>query len=49
LRDAIARVLGDADLRQRLRGEALEVAEEWSWPRVLELQEDVYRRAAHHA
>jgi D-inositol-3-phosphate glycosyltransferase len=45
LRDALARLLGDPDLRRRLGEEAREVAEEWSWPRVLELQEDVYRRA----
>src|SRR3954470_948484 len=45
LRDALARLLGDPELRQRLGEEAREVAEEWSWPRVVELQEDVYRRA----
>ena len=45
LRDALARLLGDPGLRQRLGQEAREVAEEWSWPRVLELQERVYRRA----
>ena len=45
LRDALARLLGDPELRRRLGEEAREVAEEWSWPRVLELQEDVYRRA----
>ena len=39
------RLLGDPELRRRLGEEAREVAEEWSWPRVLELQEDVYRRA----
>jgi len=45
LRDALARLLGDPELRQRLGEEAREVAEEWSWPRVVELQESVYRRA----
>ena len=44
LRDALARLLGDPELRRRLGDEAREVAAEWSWPRVLELQEDVYRR-----
>jgi D-inositol-3-phosphate glycosyltransferase len=45
LRDALARLLADAELRQRLGQEARHVAEEWSWTRVLDLQEDVYRRA----
>jgi glycosyltransferase involved in cell wall biosynthesis len=44
LRDALARLLDDRDLRRRLGEEAREVAGEWSWPRVVELQEDVYRR-----
>jgi D-inositol-3-phosphate glycosyltransferase len=45
LRDALARLLRDPELRSRLGEEARDVAEEWSWPRVLELQERVYRRA----
>jgi len=45
LRDALVRVLGDPELRHRLGDEAREIAEEWSWARVVELQEDVYRRA----
>jgi len=45
LRNALARLLDDSDLRRRLGDEAREVAEEWSWPRVVELQEDLYRRA----
>jgi glycosyltransferase involved in cell wall biosynthesis len=49
IREALARVLGDADLKQRLREEARGVAEEWSWSRVVELQEDVYRLALEHA
>ena len=45
LRDALARLLDDAELRRRLGDEAREVAAQWSWSRVLALQEDIYRRA----
>ena len=45
LREALERLLADPELRRRLGEEAREVAEEWSWPRVVALQEDVYRRA----
>jgi glycosyltransferase involved in cell wall biosynthesis len=45
LRDALSRLLDDAALRRRLGDEARTVAAEWSWPRVLELQEEIYRRA----
>jgi len=44
LRAALARLLQDGDLRARLGEEARSVAAEWSWPRVIELQEAVYRR-----
>ncbi len=44
LRAALARLLQDGDLRARLGDEARSVAAEWSWPRVIELQEAVYRR-----
>jgi glycosyltransferase involved in cell wall biosynthesis len=44
LRAALARLLHDGDLRARLGEEARSVAAEWSWRRVIELQEDVYRR-----
>ena len=45
LRDALSRLLGDTELRHRLGAEAREVAAQWSWSRVLALQEDIYRRA----
>ncbi len=45
LREALERLLADPELRRKLGEEAREVAEEWSWPRVLELQESIYRRA----
>jgi glycosyltransferase involved in cell wall biosynthesis len=45
LRDALARLLADADLRSRLGAAALEVAAELSWPHVVELQEEIYVRA----
>jgi glycosyltransferase involved in cell wall biosynthesis len=45
LGDALSRLLGNAELRRRLGDEARAVAEQWSWSRVLALQEDVYRRA----
>jgi glycosyltransferase involved in cell wall biosynthesis len=42
---ALARLLGDPELRRRLAAGARAVAAEWSWPRVVELQEDIYRQA----
>jgi glycosyltransferase involved in cell wall biosynthesis len=45
LRRALARLLSDQELRKRLGREAREVAAEWSWPRVVELQECIYRVA----
>jgi len=45
LREALSRLLGDPELRRRLGVEAREVAAEWSWSRVLDLQEEIYRRA----
>jgi glycosyltransferase involved in cell wall biosynthesis len=45
LRRALARLLGDQELRTRLGREARQVAAEWSWPRVVELQECIYRAA----
>jgi glycosyltransferase involved in cell wall biosynthesis len=44
LRTALARLLQDGELRAQLGKEARSVATEWSWPRVVELQEQVYRR-----
>jgi glycosyltransferase involved in cell wall biosynthesis len=44
LQAALAKLLQDGDLRARLGDEARSVAAEWSWPRVIELQEAVYRR-----
>jgi glycosyltransferase involved in cell wall biosynthesis len=42
---ALARLLGDPELRRRLAAGARAVAAEWSWPRVAELQENIYRQA----
>jgi glycosyltransferase involved in cell wall biosynthesis len=44
----LRRLLGDAPLRARLGEAALAVAAEWSWPRVVELQEDLYRSVLGH-
>jgi glycosyltransferase involved in cell wall biosynthesis len=43
--EALARLAADGDLRGRLGDGAREVALEWSWARVVELQEDLYGRA----
>jgi glycosyltransferase involved in cell wall biosynthesis len=43
VRNAIARVLSDANLRQRLSDEALAVAVDNSWRRTAERQEELYR------
>jgi glycosyltransferase involved in cell wall biosynthesis len=45
LREALARLLADAELQRRLGEEAREVARAWSWERVVELQEEYYVRA----
>jgi glycosyltransferase involved in cell wall biosynthesis len=44
VRHALARLLEDPALRARLGEEAKSVAAAWSWPRVLDLQEDLYNR-----
>ena len=45
LGSALAHLLGDTELRLRLADEARALATKWSWTRVVELQEDVYRQA----
>jgi glycosyltransferase involved in cell wall biosynthesis len=42
---AIAHLLDDRTLRRRLGERARALAAEWSWPRVVELQEALYRQA----
>jgi glycosyltransferase involved in cell wall biosynthesis len=42
---AIARLLEDHTFRSRMGERARAVAAEWSWPRVVELQEALYRQA----
>jgi glycosyltransferase involved in cell wall biosynthesis len=49
LGSAIARLIGDAGLRRRLGDGARAVAAQWSWPRVVELQETIYRQALERA
>jgi glycosyltransferase involved in cell wall biosynthesis len=49
LGSAIAELLADPGLRLRLGEGARAVAAEWSWPRVVELQETIYRQALEHA
>ncbi len=44
VRSALARLLEDPALRARLGEEAKSVAREWSWPRILDIQEDLYSR-----
>ena len=44
VREALERLLGDAELRARLAAGGREVAQEHSWPRIAELQEQIYRR-----
>ena len=44
IRDAVARVLGDGELRRRLSAGARDVARAWSWAKVVERQEELYRR-----
>ena len=45
LRDALARLVGDAPLRRRLGEGGRGLARELSWPHVVERQEEIYRRA----
>jgi glycosyltransferase involved in cell wall biosynthesis len=45
LRDTLARLLADDDLRRRLGDEARAVAAAWSWRRVVQLQVELYERA----
>jgi glycosyltransferase involved in cell wall biosynthesis len=45
LREALAQLVADPELRLRLAAGARLVAAEWSWQHVVELQEDVYWRA----
>jgi glycosyltransferase involved in cell wall biosynthesis len=42
---AIERVLRDTDLRDQLRADGLEAAARYSWPRMVERQEELYRLA----
>ena len=44
VRSALARLLEDPALRARLGEEAKSVARDWSWPRILDIQEDLYSR-----
>jgi len=44
VRSALARLLEDPALRVRLGDEAKGVAREWSWPRILDIQESLYSR-----
>jgi glycosyltransferase involved in cell wall biosynthesis len=46
--EALAQLLADRELRRRLGEQAQAVAVEWSWPRVVELQEALYRRVLEH-
>jgi glycosyltransferase involved in cell wall biosynthesis len=46
VREAIARILGDAELRERLRRGAAAVAEEYSAAAIVEQQEALYRAVA---
>ena len=43
IRDGIARILRDDELRRRLAAGGVEVAEELSWPRIVRRQEAIYR------
>jgi glycosyltransferase involved in cell wall biosynthesis len=45
LASSLSDLLGDGELRRRLAGGARELAARWSWPRVVELQESIYREA----
>ena len=45
VREALARLFADRDLRLQLGESARAVAAEWSWPKVVELQETLYDQA----
>ncbi len=45
VQEGLVRLLGDAGLRRRLGEGARAVAADWSWPRVVGIQEDLYHRA----
>lgn len=47
VREGLEGLLGDPALRARLGQRASEVAQAWSWPRVVELQQGLYERAVH--
>jgi glycosyltransferase involved in cell wall biosynthesis len=44
--DAIARLIGDPELQERLRAAALETAEDYSWPRILAKTTAFYSQVA---
>jgi glycosyltransferase involved in cell wall biosynthesis len=44
VREALERLLGDAELRRTLAAGGREVAAENSWPRIAALQERIYQR-----
>lgn len=44
--DAVVRVLDDGDLRRRLSEGGVAAAGRWTWDRVVDVQEEIYRRAA---
>ena len=46
VRDAVTRLLQDPALRSRLGEQAQDVAAEWSWTRVVDIQEELYERIA---
>ena len=45
VRDGLARLITDEALRTRLGEAAADVARQWSWARIVKLQEEIYRRA----
>jgi glycosyltransferase involved in cell wall biosynthesis len=48
LSEALERLLADGDLRRGLGECARDVAAKWSWPKVVELQEALYRQVLGH-
>ena len=44
--DAVALVLEDQDLRRRLGEGSVAAAGRWTWDRVVDVQEEIYDRAA---
>jgi glycosyltransferase involved in cell wall biosynthesis len=47
VREGLEALLGDPTLRSRLGERAREVADSWSWQRVVDLQQSVYEEAVH--